>query len=492
MRTTPHPYQADTVELGLEWLLDRDEPGLGLFADPGLGKTLMTLMLLDQMRDLGPVLLVAPLRPVYDVWPAEVEKHGFDFRVSIVHGPKKAKALATPADIYVTNPESLKWLRDRPHPCRVLVVDESTLFKNWSAQRSKYLRKMLPRFLKRIELSGTPIPKGYDDLHSQIYILDDGERLGRTATWFRQEYCYQGGFSGREWKFRQDKAERLEAAIADTTLRLDMHDHLDLPPLVVNDVEVSLPAAVRDQYVQLETELFAELESGDTLVANSAGAKYTLCRQVANGGAYQTDEFGSRAAVYVHEAKLDALSDIVEGYAGKPVLCAYAYNHDRDRILGRYPDAKVICRGVKPAGVSAILQAWSAGEVPLLLVQPQSLSHGVNMQEAGNDIVWFGLPDQLELYLQLNARLHRQGVKSTVRIHRLVARDTVDELVVARVDDKDKTQKSLLAALKEYKGKSNDNNPKSQGSANQAYQQRRNGRRIRQGETVHGGPTPDR
>lgn len=457
MAFSPHSYQTKAVGFMLRRLFVEGRQGAGLFLDPGLGKTAITLRVLEVLKHLGEVrraLVIAPLRVIHNVWPTEIQKWGFDLTCSIVHGTPKQRerALCESADIYLINPEATPWLLSRLSTMSydVLVVDESTKFKAWSAKRSKSLRKLIPTCQRRIILTGTPAPNSMMDLHAQAYILDDGAALGKSATIFRNRYCERGGFKGREWRFRDDRREELERAISDMVLRMAAEDYLDMPPLVINDIWVDLPPTVQRDYKRLERELFLALGQGEGIFATSAGAKYAMCRGAANGGVYQTHDDGMRESMYVHDAKLDALGDLIEELRGKPLLVGYLYNHDLERMLERFGDTPVIRGGTPTRRCKDVLVKWNEGNIPLLFAQPQAMSHGLNMQGASADIACIGLPDSWEVLDQFIRRVYRQGVTSQVRVHRILAKDTVDVAVRERVERKESDQSGLLAALGRY------------------------------------------
>ena len=455
-----HDYQREAINFLLYRLFVEDKPGGGLFLDPGLGKTAITLEVIRHARETwgltGRVLIAAPLRVIYSVWPAQVDEWQFPFKTSIVHGSatQRRNALAkSPAHLFLTNPENLPWLADQSRErFDLLVIDESTKFKTWTAKRTKALRKLLPRVRKRIILTGTPSPNSYCDLPSQLFCCDNGEALGKTLSAFRSAYCVSAGFMGRGWDVPPAKQAEINERIAPICLRMACEDHLDMPAKVDNVVSVDLPHNIRPIYDEVERKLFAELDSGDTLRASNGGAKYSLCRQIANGGAYLTDELtGERSEIAVHDAKVDAAADLVEELSGKPVLVAYQFQHDAARLARRFPKAPVIRGGMPPRESARVIDDWNAGRLPVLLVQPQALSHGANMQAGGRDLIWFGHTDQLEIYLQFNARLWRQGQTGQVRFHHLIARDTIDEAVYERILMKDERQAALLDALKRYR-----------------------------------------
>lgn len=454
---TPHAYQERAIDFVLRRLFVKREPGAGLFMDPGLGKTSCTLSVLHTLRELGDLrraLIIAPIRVCRNVWPAEVRKWGFEMGHVLLHGTptQRERLLQANHPIHLINPEGVEWLFRRaknfdPANYCTLVIDESTKFKSWDANRVKALRRAFSRFRRRIILTGTPSPNCLSDLFAQIFVLDGGDALGRTLGEFRREYCRPGGYQGRQWLFRNDKREQLEAAIGEMVLRLDARDHLDLPDLVTNDVWITLPHEARHHYAELESQLFTELDSGATLIANGAAAVYQKCKQVANGGGY-TDE--GHSAV-VHEEKAEAIADIVEELGGRPLLVAFQYRHDLERLRATLGNIPVIQGGTKPRETDEILARWNRGEIPVLAAQPQAMSHGLNMQSGGcNHIAWMGLSDSLEVYDQFNARVYRQGVEGTVIVHRILAADTVDEAVVERLGAKAGAQRTLLDSLRDY------------------------------------------
>lgn len=465
----PHLYQQHAIGFCLEKLLWTTESpaGVGLFLDPGLGKTAITLSVLTHLKALGEMsraLVIAPRRVVTNVWPAEIDKWKFPLTHTTMRGGDRVNKGRRWTDIALINPESLLTRREGKTkailtPALIselgfdtVVVDESTKFKSWSAARSKELRGMLRAIPKRIILTGTPSPNSLLDLHPQIYLLDEGRRLGKTVTEFHSRYCQQGaqriggGRTIAVWTVRPERKEDLETAISDIVLRLDAKDHLDLPPLLHNDIWVELPPQARKAYRGMEKELFALLHSGETLTASSAAAVYAKCRQIANGGCYDAD----RRAHEIHGAKIEALDDLVEELSGKPVLVAYQFQHDLERLL-KWREAPAIRGGTSDRETEKVLAGWNAGNVPLLYCQPQAMSHGLNMQMGGcRDIAWFGLTDSLEVYDQLNARVYRQGVGGQVRIHHLLASDTVDLPIHERLEGKSQSQTALLDALKRY------------------------------------------
>lgn len=457
----PHEYQHVCIRF-LHDRLSRTSSGAGLFLEPGLGKTGTTLTWFEQARLLGyasRALIIAPLRVVYSVWRQEVKKWGYDLKVKIIHGTpqERLEALHTPADIHVVNRESVPWLVDtigKNAQWDTLVVDESSSFKTWGSKRTKALRKFAPRFRNRIILTGSPCANSIMDLFAQIYLCDLGESLGTAITHFRERYFYQGGFKGYQWKPHEHAHDTIQAKIAHLCLRMEAVDHLDMPDMLVHDVWVDLPDKARKQYKDMEDKLFLELEgvTDGAIVPLSAGARYNACRQIANGGIYETTE-ESKISHHLHDAKIDAVEEIVDELQGKPVLISYQYKHDLERLQKRFgAKLPVISGGISAKAADKLVDQWNEGKLDKLAVQPQSLSHGVNMQYGpGRDIVTVGIPDSLEIYEQFIQRVYRQGVTSNVRIHRILAQDTVDIVVRDRIESKAQDQASLLNAIKQYR-----------------------------------------
>jgi len=344
----------------------------------------------------------------------------------------------------------------------LLVVDESTYFKNWSAQRTKALKKLVDATPRRLILTGTPSPNSIADLFSQLYVVDKGERLGDTLGKFRARYMQQGGFKGYAWEPKKNASDAIEQAIGDVCLYQSALDHLDIPEKIVHDVWYELPAGCKRQYDEFEKEMFAELDKHEggkgELIASSAGAKYNYCRQLANGGFYE-GEVGDpdRKPVTTHLAAVEVAKEIHEELNGKPTLIAVGFRHDKtrlDKVFGY--DLPVIWGGTAAGVTAKLLEQWNAGELPVLCCHPASMGHGLNMQHGpGRDIVWLGGTDSLEQYDQANARIWRQGVSSEVRIHRVLAKGTVHEAIRERLENKSTSQKALLDALKSYRKSKN-------------------------------------
>jgi SNF2 family DNA or RNA helicase len=449
MKYQPHPYQKEAIK----FLVSR--ACAGLFLDPGLGKTSVTFASFKLLRRHGidSMLVIAPLRPAHSVWPKEAEKWDAfnDLKVNVLHGPKKEERLREPADVYVVNPEGLPWLTRaiagaRPFPFDMLVVDESTRFKHTTTQRFKLIRPFIPKFKRRVILTGTPAPNGLQDLFGQIYILDEGNALGRYITHYRMLYFDNPDGQGWLWVPRAGAQEKIQQKLKPLVLRMDARDLLDLPPLVFNKVEVELPPLARKQYDQMEAMMLTQLQDGLVIAANAAAATMK-CRQIANGGIYHED---GQKFTHIHEAKVDAVEEIVEELQGKPALVAYEFKHDLDRLLKRFPGTPWIGGGVAASRFREIEQRWNAGQLPLLFAQPQSVAHGLNLQGTAATVVMMAQLWDLEVRDQFIRRVWRQGQTERVVVHDIIATDTVDEAIAKGVAAKDRVQQNLLSALKDY------------------------------------------
>ena len=452
-----HQYQEEAAAFLAVRLFVLREPGAGLFLDPGLGKTRTTLTVLDRLRTLGETertLVVAPIRPMYSVWPNEIKKWRFDFTHQVIHGTpnQRTKALYKDADIHLVNPEGLLWLAKQDSwPWDTLVIDESTKFKNWTAKRTRALRKVALKSNKRIILTGTPSPNALSDLFSQIFILDGGESLGKTITFFRNKYMKRGGYLNYSWTIRDENArEEVAEAIHPLVLTMKAEDHLDMPRLVFNDIWIDLEPNLAADYKQLEKQLFLALDGGEDLIVSGAGGCYAACKGFANGGVYEQLDDGGRETHHIHKQKVNALADLLDELGGKPALIAYQFDHDLERIEAKLGKLPVINGKTKPKELQESIDAFNAGRTHLV-VQPQACSHGLNLQQSANDVIWYGLTDQPEVYEQLNRRIYRQGVSGQVRIHRLLVRNTVEEMMLARITDKGLSQTKLIEALKAYR-----------------------------------------
>ena len=457
----PHPYQEKAMKFMLE------NPAAGLLLDPGLGKTSITLGTLSILKAQGLMrrtLIVCPLRVAHQVWPLEVQKwtEFADLRVVVLHGSKKEALLAVDADIYVINPEGMAWLAGhfRKMQFDTLVVDESTLYKRTTTQRFKILRPLLGKFERRYILTGTPAPNGVMDLFGQIYVMDMGRSLGSFITHYRNEYFVPAGFGGYEWKLKPGAEDRIYKAIEPYCLRLEAADYLHLPQLINNVISVELPPAARKIYDEMEENMVVDMTGGEQLVAVTAASASIKCRQVANGGVYKTEDVmldepkipGPRQWHKIHDEKTEAVLELVESLQGSPVLIVYEFQHDLERLkkaLG--PNTPHIGGGVSPAETLSICQRWNRGEIPCLLGHPAAMGHGLNLQESGNHVIIHSMFWDYEKYDQVIKRVLRQGNKSKhVTVHHIVAKDTVDEVIMRGLLTKGKNQKKLLDALKTY------------------------------------------
>lgn len=466
----PHKYQEEAVK----FLLSRHSAGL--FLDPGLGKTSITLAALTILKEqgmLGKVLLIAPLRVCYMVWAKEIKKWA-DFnslKLVILHGPHKDKALEEEADIYCINFEGLSWLlqpknlkspKGTPVPIvkrwkelgfEHLIVDELSKFKNTKSKRFKMFKQVVPFFRTRWGLTGTPASNGLLDLFGQCYVLDGGNALGKFPTHYRFKYFHRDR-SGFGWEINPGAEEKIYEQISPLVLRMG-EELIDMPSLVQRNIRVDLPPELVKTYKKLEKSLIAMLESGQIVASNAAVAS-GKCRQISNGAVYLTPEIesvldtkGSREWVDLHNAKLDALEELVNELQGRPLLVAYEFKHDLEKILKRFgKNTPYIGSGVNMVRTKQIEEDWNAGKIPLLLGHPASMGHGMNLQEKGNHICWFSPTWDYELYDQFNRRVRRQGNKaSRVYVYRIITRNTVDERVVKALRSKKKGQDALFEAL---------------------------------------------
>jgi SNF2 family DNA or RNA helicase len=401
------------------------------------------------------VLVIAPLRVARDTWPSEVEKwdHLSAMDVSVIIGTAKERTAAINhnAMIYVVNRENVKWLVEYYEKNGLrwdfdcIVIDELSSFKNYQSQRFKYLRKVRP-FVKRwVGLTGTPTSNGLMDLWAEIGILDGGERLGRFIGRFRDAYFKAGSMNpstGVVFSYvpRPGAEEQIYEKISDMTISMKALDYLDMPECVYVNHEVKLNSQERKLYDQLKKDLIIPLEDGDIDAANAASLSNKLL-QMSNGAVY--DENGETRVI--HQRKLEKLEDLIESANGQPVLIAYWFKHDRQRIWEHLTACGYNPRDIRE---SKDIKDWNDGRIPVALIHPASAGHGLNIQSGGHILIWFGLTWSLELYQQTNARLWRQGQKETVTIHHIVTKNTVDEDVLSALASKDVTQEKLIAAVK--------------------------------------------
>lgn len=438
----PHAYQ----DVAIKKIIDNN--AFALLLDMGLGKTVSTLTAVNELKydyfDIDKVLVIAPKRVAEDTWTREVAKwdHLRHLSVSKVLGSEqqRRRALQKQADIYVINRENVEWIVEyygRDWPFDMVVIDELSSFKNPSSKRFKALRKVRPLSKRVIGLTGTPAPNSLIDLWSQIYLIDRGERLEKTFTRYKQKYFLQNPYQVYKIELREGSEDTIYQKIDDICLSMKAKDYLkDLPESVMNIVEVDLSPKERELYDKLEKESVLEFADGD-IVATTAAVLSNKLLQLSSGAAYNDND----GVQEIHSVKLDALEDIVESSQGQPVLVFYNYKHDVDRIKKRFKQAVEL-------DDSNTIEKWNDGEIPILLAHPASAGHGLNMQDGGHIIVWYGLNWSLELYLQANARLHRQGQSETVIIHHLVLKNSIDERVMSVLQGKEQQQEALMEAVK--------------------------------------------
>jgi SNF2 family DNA or RNA helicase len=443
MNWTPKQYQMDALKFIYQ------NCNSGIFLDPGMGKTSVTLALVTALKE-RPILIIAPIRPMYKVWPDEIKKWDQfqHLKYVILHGEDKDERLNEIADIYLVNPEGLKWLTksgwlERVKP-KMLVIDESTKFKDYSTARFKLIKPYLKEFRRRLILTGEPAPNGYMDLFGQCYVMDLGHALGRYITHYRAQYFYQTGYGGYEYKLRDGAKEEIQARIKPSVMRLAAEDHLDMPELIFNDIIVELDENARRIYKQFEDDFLAEV--GDaTILSMNAAAVGSKCRQVANGGVYDEMQF----AHFVHDIKTNALNDLVEQLQGNPLLVFYEFKHDLERIKRVFPQAPCLT-GMSGSKLDNTIDGFNAGTIPVLLAHPASAGHGLNLQESCHHVCFYGLTWDLDLYHQAYKRVWRQGQgNNRVFVHRILADKTLDKQVAKVLLNKEATQSDFLNAIKE-------------------------------------------
>ncbi len=397
------------------------------------------------------ILVIAPLRVARDTWPDELQKweHLSDLRLSVAVGTETERkaALLAKADIYIINRENVGWLIEDsgiPFDFDTLVVDELSSFKNHQTKRFRSLMKVRPKVVRIIGLTGTPSSNGLMDLWAEYRLLDMGQRLGRFIGQYRSSYFTPDKRNGQvifSYKPLPFAEKEIYAKIADITISMKSTDHLIMPELITAQYPIKLSDKERERYDELRQDLVLKLAGGDVTAANAAALSGKLC-QMANGAVYGDDG----AVHYIHDRKLDALEDLIEAANGKPVLVAYWFKHDLERISARLKDRHI---SFTKLDTSDSIASWNEGKWPVALIHPASAGHGLNLQSGGSTIIWFGLTWSLELYQQANARLWRQGQKAeTVVLHHIIAKDTIDERVMKALSAKDKTQTALIDAVK--------------------------------------------
>ena len=448
MKYVPHKYQ----EYATRFILDN--PVSAVFLDMGLGKSVITLTAIAELClnsfIVRKVLVIAPLRVARDTWTSEIEKwdhlKGLTYSVAVGTETERKAALRRKAAVYVINRENVTWLVEDsgiPFDFDMIVIDELSSFKSWRAKRFRSLLKVRPLVKRIVGLTGTPSSNGLMDLWAQFRILDLGKRLGRYITRYRDAYFTPDKRNGMvifSYKPLPGAEDAIYEAISDMTISMKAADHLDMPECVYNTVSVTLSGPERRAYDALKRDLTVSLK-GEDIDAGNAAVLANKLSQMANGAVYGEDG----RIVAIHDRKLDALEDLIEAANGKPILVAYQFRHDLERICERLRKLHI---PFSLLDSSDSIQRWNAGELPVAIIHPASAGHGLNLQTGGSTLVWFGLTWSLELYQQTNGRLWRQGQKETVVIHHIISKDTIDERIVSALGKKEKTQTALIDAVK--------------------------------------------
>ena len=446
----PHPYQ--------RYAIDRiiGQERLGLFLEMGLGKTVITLSAVNELHfnrwAVSRCLVVAPKKVAEGTWTQEAQKwdHLKHLRIIPVLGSQKKRidALNTPGDVWVINRENVPWLVEylrNSWPFDMVVLDESSSFKNSRSKRFRALKLVLPRIRRLIELTGTPAPNGLEDLWAQIFLLDGGVRLGRTLSSFRQTFFKEDrGYPGQPYRTYSPLAganQSIREAISDICLSMKAEDYLTLPPYVEDVVPVALDSRARKAYDKLEREMLLEVDE-QTITAGSAAVLNGKLLQLCSGAVYDSEG----GVVQIHDCKVEAFLEVVEQLHEEHALVFYWFKHERDRLM-----EALVGTGRRVRVYESVQeeQDWNAGEIDLLLAHPASTAYGLNLQQGGHHVIWFGYPNwTLELYQQASARLYRQGQRYPVIAHMLMVQGGMDEAVVAALESKGEAQESLMLALK--------------------------------------------
>lgn len=443
MQYNPHEYQTYATNFILE------HPVAAVLLEMGLGKSVITLTAIYELMlnrfEVEKVLVIAPLRVARDTWPAEIEKwehlKGLTYSVAIGTEAERFAALKRPAHLYLINRENVDWLITKsgiPFDYDMVVIDELSSFKSHAAKRFKSLLKVRPMVKRMVGLTGTPSSNGLMDLWAEFRVLDMGQRLGRYITHYRNNFFVPDKRNQQmifSYKPKPGAEEAIYKLISDITISMKSADFLKMPECIINEVPVVLSEKEWSVYHDLREDMVVALKDEEIDAVNAAALSGKLL-QMANGAVYNED----KEVIRIHDRKLDALEDLIEGANGKPVLVAYWYNHDLQRIKQRF--------SVREIKTSQDIKDWNNGEIPVAVIHPASAGHGLNIQFGGSTIIWFGLTWSLELYQQTNARLWRQGQNDTVVIHHIIAKDTIDEDVMAALRKKEKIQSALIDSVK--------------------------------------------
>lgn len=442
MKFIPHDYQQYAIDF------IESHPTAAVLLDMGLGKTVITLTALNDLLfdhfEISRILVIAPLRVARNTWPQEIGKweHLNHIRYSVAVGTEKERrdALRKQASLYIINRENVPWLVEKTDfSYDAIVIDELSSFKNWGSKRFKALMKARPLAKRVIGLTGTPSGNGLMDLFAEFKVLDMGQRLGRFITKYRQDYFKPDKRNGQvvfSYVPLPGAEERIYEKIADITISMKAADHLRMPELIESEYSVRMNEEEKKMYAEMCEQLILQMK-GDEVTAANAGVLSGKLVQMANGAVYTDDG----ATLHIHDRKLDALEDIVESMNGKPLLVAYWFRHDADRIEKRLACVRL--------DTDDAIARWNRGEIPVALIHPASAGHGLNLQSGGSTLVWFGITWSLELYQQTVARLYRQGQSAkTVVVQHIIAEGTIDERILRALKQKDKTQAALIAAVK--------------------------------------------
>ena len=447
MRYNPHEYQTYATKFILE------HPVAAVLLEMGLCKSVITLTAIYELMlnrfELQKVLVIAPLRVARDTWPAEIEKwehlEGLTYSVAIGTEAERIAALKRPAHLYLINRENVDWLITKsgvPFDFDMVVIDELSSFKSHTAKRFKSLLKVRPTVKRMVGLTGTPSSNGLMDLWAEFRVLDMGQRLGRYITHYRNNFFVPDKRNQQmifSYKPRSGAEDAIYRLISDITISMKSADFLKMPECIINEVPVALSEKEWSVYQALKEDMVVDLKDEEIDAVNAAALSGKLL-QMANGAVYNEE----KEVIHIHDRKLDALEDLIEGANGKPVLVAYWYNHDLQRIKERF-----LVREIK---TSQDIKDWNNGDIPVAVIHPASAGHGLNIQFGGSTIIWFGLTWSLELYQQTNARLWRQGQNDTVVIHHIIAKDTIDEDVMKALRKKEKIQSALIDSVKARMG----------------------------------------
>ena len=444
MKYSPHDYQRYAAEF------ITTHPIAALLLDMGLGKTSITLTAINDLLfdsfEVHKVLVVAPLRVARDTWSAEIEKweHLKNLRYSVVVGTEQERlnALRTSADVYIINRENIQWLVEESgliFDFDMAVIDELSSFKNHQSKRFRAFTKVRPKLKRIVGLTGTPAGNGLMDLFAEFKLLDMGERLGRLIGQYRNTYFQPDKRNGMviySYKPLPNAEQQIYDKISDITISMKAADHLKMPKLISTEYTVQLSEKEKEKYDRLKKDLILSTDDNEVTAANAASLSNKLS-QMANGAVYSDNE----SIIEIHDRKLDALEDIIESMNGRPLLVAYWFKHDLERIRKRFE--------IREIKSSRDISEWNSGKIPVALIHPASAGHGLNLQSGGSTLVWFGLTWSLELYQQTNARLWRQGqTADTVVIQHIIAKGTIDEQIMKALKTKDTTQAALIAAVK--------------------------------------------